>query len=148
MSGHQGGSYFFCGHIFRGYFFKGGNGRIGSSCVGLRVWLCISPSLGFFRAFTNEVEHNPFDTELFAAVLTAFSGKVDRPMVAEDYQRLRLAVVHHRQRRREKEQEQVAELWPEEEELSEEEVPPSPCMGGVEAATLCCIGVPACFPST
>lgn len=37
------------------------------------------------RAFANEVEHNPFNTELFAAVLGAFHGKVDRPMNYEDF---------------------------------------------------------------
>ena len=48
------------------------------------------------RAFKNEVEHNPFNTELFGAVLTSFSGKVDRPMGPEDFVNLKRAVVYYR----------------------------------------------------
>lgn len=56
------------------------------------------------RAFRNEVEQNPFNTELFSAVITAFGGKVDRPMYEEDFKRMKAAVKIWRQRQRDKEE--------------------------------------------
>jgi len=63
------------------------------------------------RAFRNEVEHNPFNTELFSAVVSAFGGKVDRPMRQSDFQLMKKAVKGWRQLQKDREQGLAEDVW-------------------------------------
>ena len=59
------------------------------------------------RVFRNEVEHDPYDNELFNRVLSAFERRIRRPMFEEDFERLRDAVKQHRLSKEEEVNQQV-----------------------------------------